>query len=280
MHVYGGMTQEELDREYSPSSCAPQFAAHLTRYATASDRARRILDHQSDVRYGPGPSELLDFYPPRRPRAPLFVFVHGGHWQEMSKEASAFAAVDLVEQGAGFIAVGYGLAPDHGIGSMVTSVRRALRWISSHAAELGSRPDLVFAGGSSAGAHLVATALCATAEEPCEVAGAVLLSGVYDLEPVRLSYVNDKVRMDGPAAVAHSPIHHLPLATSKAVVARGAAETAEYARQHADFVRALTRTGLRPVDLTVAGRDHFDLPFDLGCRGTALGDAVLTLMGL
>ncbi|MFI6855386.1 alpha/beta hydrolase [Streptomyces sp. NPDC050416] len=280
MYVYGDMTQEELDREYSPSSCAPQFPAHLTRYETDSDRAREILDHRLDVRYGPGAAELLDFYPPRRPQAPLFVFVHGGHWQEMNKEASAFAAPDLVEQGAGFIAVGYGLAPDHGIGSMVTSIRRALGWISSHAAELGTRRDLLFAGGSSAGAHLVAMALCAAAEEPWDVAGAVLLSGVYDLEPVRLSYVNDKVRMDGCAAAANSPIHHLPLATSKVIVARGAAETAEYARQHVDFVNALTHRGLRLVDLTVAGRDHFDLPFDLGRRGTALGDAVLTQMGL
>ncbi|MFD4139616.1 alpha/beta hydrolase [Streptomyces sp. NPDC058572] len=280
MLVHGEMTQKELDREYSPSSCAPEFTAHLTRYATDSDRAREILDHQLDVRYGPGAAELLDFYPPRRPRSPLFVFVHGGHWQEMSKEDSAFPARDLVEQGAGFIAVGYGLAPEHGIGSMVASIRRALRWTGSHAADLGTRPDLIFAGGSSAGAHLVAMALCAGTEEPRGVAGAVLLSGVYDLEPVRLSYVNDKVRMDGSAAAAYSPIRHLPLATPKAIVARGAAETAEYARQHVDFVNELSRHGLQSVDLRVAGRDHFDLPFDLACRGTALGDAVLTHMGL
>ncbi|MGC5346237.1 alpha/beta hydrolase [Streptomyces sp. DT24] len=274
------MVQEELDREYSPSSCAPDFMAHLARYASESERAREELEHQLDISYGSGDAELLDFFSPRRTGAPLFVFVHGGHWQESGKGDSAFAAQDFIERGAGFVAVGYGLAPAYGLASMVSSVRTALRWIKDHAQDLGTRPDLIFVGGSSAGAHLVATALCGTVDDSPAVAGATLLSGVYDLEPVRLSYVNDKLGLDESVASANSPALHLPCATPRVIVARAAAETKEYARQHVEFVETLARQGLSAVDLTIAGRDHFDAPFDLGRRGTELGDAVLAQMGL
>jgi arylformamidase len=277
------MSQEELDREYSPSSRAPNFVATLDRYAKESARAREDLDYHADLAYGPGSAELLDFFPPVRVPAPLQVFVHGGHWQQMSKEDSCFAASALVERGAAFVALGYGLAPEHSLDSMVASVRRALWWLREHAEELGSHPDTIFASGSSAGAHLVAMALCDTAEQesdPPPVAGASLLSGVYDLEPVRLSYVNDRVGMDEATAFGNSPLYHLPCATSQVIMARGVAETTEYARQHTDFVRALGEHGHSVVDLVVTARNHFDLPLDLGRRDTVLGRSVLAQMRL
>jgi arylformamidase len=288
------MDRAELDRQYSPSSRAPDFARILDRYRTESAAARAHLANELDVPYGPGPAERLDFFPAapdrtdRPRRAPLHVFVHGGHWQELSKDDSCFAAPALVAAGAGFVALGYGLAPEHRLETMVDSVRRGLCWLREHARELGTGPDLLFASGSSAGAHLVAMALATTptgepapAGEPGTVAGACLLSGVYDLEPVRHSYVNEAVGLTRATAFANSPLHHLPLHTADVIVARGAAETDEYARQHATFARALQAPGGGTHrDLVVAGRNHFDLPLDLGRRGTVLGDAVLRQMRL
>ncbi|GAA3177456.1 MULTISPECIES: hypothetical protein [Streptomyces] len=116
--------------------------------------------------------------------------------------------------------------------------------------------------------------------EAMPVAGACLLSGVYDLEPVQRSYVNDAVGMDVGTAHRNSPCHRLPLSTAQVIVARGAAETDEYARQHREFAESLRSGGQRVVDLVAAGRNHFDLPFDLGRDDTPLGCAVLEQMSL
>jgi arylformamidase len=274
------MDKAELDRQYSPSSLVPNVAAILDRYRSASAAARERLACERDVRYGPDPAEVLDFFPPTGPDAPLHVFVHGGHWQELSKDESSFAAPAFVAAGAAFAALNYGLAPERDLPAMVASVRRGLHWLREHARELGSRPDRLYASGSSAGAHLVAMALVSPG--PVTVAGACLLSGVYDLEPVRLSYVNDAVGLTEATAYANSPLHHLPLHTTDVIVARGADETGEYGRQHATFVGALGGGALGGpvVDLVVAGRNHFDLPLDLGRRDTVLGRAVLDQMRL
>lgn len=195
MTAYAGMSKGELDREYSPSSRAPDFASILARYRTESAAAREQLVCRRDLAYGPAPAERLDYFPVPGADAPMQVYVHGGHWQESCKEDSSFAApAFVVGAGVAFVALGYGLAPQRDLASMVASVRRGLRWLVTHAAELGCCPDLVFASGSSAGAHLVAMALATVpGTEAVPVAGACLISGVYDLEPVRLSYVNDQV---------------------------------------------------------------------------------------
>jgi arylformamidase len=267
------MDRAELDRQYSPSSLVPDFMTVLDRYRSESAAARARLACAPDVRYGPDPAEVLDFFPAGQRGAPLHVFVHGGHWQELSKDESSFAAPAFVAAGAAFAALGYGLAPDRDLPAMVASVRRGLDWLREHARELGTRPDRLYASGSSAGAHLVAMALTAAPG----IAGACLVSGVYDLEPVRLSYVNDAVGLTEATAFANSPLHHLPLHTTDVIVARGANETGEYGRQHATFVDAL---GGPVVDLVVAGRNHFDLPLDLGRPDTVLGRAVLDQMRL
>ena len=281
MTAYADLDQQQLDREYSPSSRAPDFEDTLGRYATQSAEALASLRCSLNVRYGPGPEELVHFFPADRPAAPVVVYVHGGHWQALSKEDSCFAAPQVVAAGAAFAALGYGLAPGCRLDQMVRSVRRGLHWFAQNAARLGLRSDAIYAAGSSAGAHLVAAATSRIPGGRAQpVAGLCLLSGVYDLEPIRLSYVNDAVGLDQAAARAHSPLFHLPLAAGSVIVARGGAETAEYARQHESFARALVDTGHRVVDLVDPGRNHFDLPLDLGVRGTALGDALLAQLDL
>ncbi|MDN2501074.1 alpha/beta hydrolase [Nocardia nova] len=272
--------RNELDREYSPSSVAPQYLSILRSYGIRSASARERHPHDADVRYGPEPAETLSFFPPARRPAPVHVFVHGGHWQESSKEDSCFAAPAFLRAGAGFVALGYGLAPRRTLGDMVRSVRRGIRWIADHAGDLGIRPDGVYLSGSSAGAHLVAAAVASDGVDLAPIAGITLLSGVYDLEPVRHSYVNDLVGMTPADVRAYSPIRHLPLRAPRILVARAAAETSEYGRQQAEFVRAVRRGGQQCDNRVFADRNHFDLPLDLADPATPLGREVLAQMQL
>lgn len=283
--VYRGYDRRTLDRQYSPSSRAPDMNAVVARYGEESEKVRADFGVRRGIPYGHAPAESLDFFPAGSRNAPLVVFLHGGYWQELSRDDSSFPARGLVPAGAAFAALGYGLAPEYRLDEIVAQVRRGLHWLLEHAAELGVDPDRIHLGGSSAGAHLALTALLDDwrpgGRRPADAfAGAVLLSGVYDLEPLRLTYVNGPLGLDAAAAARLSPIHRLPARLPALVVARGGAETEEFARQHDELVRAVEprAAGLREV--VAADRNHFDLPFDLADPASALGAAVFAQVGL
>ncbi|MFF8770282.1 alpha/beta hydrolase [Kitasatospora sp. NPDC015120] len=280
MNVYGKYDQEALDIQYSPSSKVDDIKPFLTEYAVRSRRTREELAVRRGIPYGPEACETLDFFPADGPGAPLLVFVHGGYWQELSKDDSAFPAPGAVAAGAAFAALGYGLAPQYSLEQIVGQARRGLAWLVQHADELGVDRRRIHLAGHCAGAHLVLSALLddwrPDGRHPADVfAGAVLVSGVYDLEPLRLTYVNKPLGLTEVTARRLSPLHHLPDRLPPLVVARGGAETDEFCRQHGDAVEALGRRSPGIRDLVVHHRNHFDITFDLTDPATALGASVL-----
>lgn len=273
----------DIDRQFSPSSCIPSIDRYLREYEDRSADARRRLKVHAGLRYGAHPDETLDFFPAAEDRAPLHVFVHGGNWQALSKDDSAFAAPDFVAEGVSFAAVNYALAPSSSLDAIVAMTRRCVRWLLTHADALGFDRTRVQLSGHSAGAHLIAMAMTPDGSSEADlsraVSGLVLLSGLYDLEPVRHSYVNDALRLDGPAALRNSPWRVLPARVPPVVIARGGNETEEYKRQHGVMTRVLRRR-TTVVEVVEQEKNHFDLPYDLGARGTSLGDAVLAQLGV
>lgn len=272
----------DLDLAYSPSSLVPDLAAHLTRYATDSARARTTLRVHRGLPCGGLPEQRLDLFPAALPGAPLMVFVHGGYWQELSRDEAAFAAADFVAAGVSFAALGYGLAPRHRMRAITAMAADSVRRICAGRAGLPGAPAAVHLSGHSAGAHLVASALLDTAgwraaglDPAAEIASATLISGVYELEPLTHTYVNDALGMDAREARDVSPLHRLPAgALPPLLLARGVRETAAFAGQQDAFARAARAGGADVDELVVPGRHHFDLPFDLGAPDTALGAAV------
>ncbi|GIJ09819.1 alpha/beta hydrolase [Micromonospora andamanensis] len=285
--MYLTYDQRALDIQYSPSSRVADINVFLREYAERSAQARDRLDVLSGVRCGPRPEQLLDYFPAARPGGPLLVFIHGGYWQELSRLESSFMALDLVPRGISVAALGYGLAPTYGLPEIVDMVAEGVRWICRNACQLPASPRSVYLSGCSAGAHLAVMALLDTSggqrdgDRPDRaVAGAILLSGVYDLEPVRRTYVNRALGLDPGTARDYSPMRRLPAVLPPLVVARGENETDEFGRQQAEFVEAVRACGSRVVDLVVPSRNHFDLAFDLGVPGTMLGDSLTELIGL
>ncbi|MFE9025068.1 alpha/beta hydrolase [Streptomyces iakyrus] len=278
------LTGARLDRAYSPSHLVPSLRHYLDEYAALSARARRAPGVRTGLRYGPGTAEKLDFWPARPAPAPVQIFVHGGNWQELTERSSAFAALAFRRAGAAFAAVGYGLAPATPLDEIVAGVRRCVRWIHENADDLGVDPRRIHLSGTSAGAHLAAMALVpAGPGEPAAaglLAGATLLSGIYDLEPVSRSYVNEALRLDADAVRRNSPPELLPDELPPVVLARGGVETEEYVRQHDLMAEALRRRGALAANVVEAHRNHFDLPYDLADRATPLGRAVLAQMRL
>lgn len=262
--AWRGWSRERLEREYSPSSRVAAIGPLIDAYRTRSAAASAALAHLR-VDHGGDTSSLVF---PAGDGVPLVVFLHGGYWQELSAADSTFGAADCVPRGIAWAAVDYTLAPRASLARIVDQCRRAVRDLCTRAAEFGCDPRRVWLAGSSAGAHLAAMAMLDPALPPsgARPAGAVLLSGVYDLRPLVTTYVNDALGLDEPRAWALSPLADAPRRVAPALVAWGEHETASFVAQSRRFAHAAGA-----ATLEAAGRNHFDLVFDLGDVSTPLG---------
>jgi arylformamidase len=140
----------------------------------------------------------------------------------------------------------------------------------------------IYAGGHSAGGQLAGllagTDWTARGLPEHLVKGVVGISGLYDLEPVRLSNVNEWLRLDEAAAQRNSPIHHLPRATTPLLAVVGSKETNEFKRQTADFAEAWRASG-SPADARVLdGLNHYDIVLDLLEDDSAFARAMLEVV--
>lgn len=274
-----------LEREYSPSSYVSDLPAILRDYDQRSLAARRHLPPRT-YRYGHTDAETLDFFAPagdRQQMAPrsVAIYIHGGYWQELSKDQHSFPASGFVDQGMAYIAINYGLAPDASLAEMIDRCRRALLWVVSHSEELAIDPRGIHLLGCSAGGHLAA--MCALTDWTTlgltqkPIRSVTLLSGVFDLRPLSLTYVNDAIGMTTADALLHSPLLLVDTASAPLppmLLVVGENETSEFKRQSQDFTAALHRRGAKAHLTQISLRNHFDLLFDLNDRQSELASMV------
>ena len=266
---YARLSRAELDRQLSPSRSAKDYEAVLSRHAaeTAALAGAGDLERWSDVAYGAGARQRYDVTAPRTgARRPCLAFIHGGFWQEGSKDWSGFAARAYARAGWAHVGLGYTLAPEAGLEQIVDEIAAALRHLRDHAADYGIDPDRIVLAGHSAGAHLAAAILTGLGGEdlPGAMAGYVLISGVYDLAPVAASYVNDVVGLTPGDVERLSPLLYWPAADRPVHLVVGADEPAAFGRQ-SDALAALWGRKLRRISLSrCPGRDHFDVLDELG----------------
>jgi len=269
------------DDAYLPGRFVPSVRPFLDEYARRSARARRELGWWP-VRYGPDPGEWMHVFPAPGPGAPLVVFVHGGYWQELTELESSFAARDMLAAGAAYAAVGYGLAPRVRLGEIVAQVRRAVLSLCRNASTVNADPKRVVLVGHSAGAQLVCMALLGELPDglvPRDLAcAAVLLSGLYELAPLRRSSIGAAVGITAADVAAYSPVRQLQARMPPLLLARAADEPAGFGYQQRRLAEAAVRLGVPVTELVVSGRNHFDLPLGLADPADPLGHAVLELL--
>jgi arylformamidase len=282
--VFRDYDQAALDRQYNQRAWVPNADALIRRYVAGSDAARVRLGEPESIAYGSSSIETLDLYRAARSPAPVLVFFHGGVWQRLSKRESAFAAEAFVNAGAHFAAPDFAAVPAASLADLVDQVRRAVAFLYRSAERLGIARDRIHVSGHSSGGHLAACVLTtdwAAYGLPREtVGGGLCMSGIYDLEPVRLSARNDFVRLDLASEAALSPQRHLDRLACPLVVGCAEFDTAEFRRQARDFAAAAARAGgaVRLVD--GPGFNHFDVIETLADPQGLLGRLMLAQMGL
>jgi arylformamidase len=258
--LYRGMDRAALDAAYNNAAAVKNSAQILADWQARSERIRARYPDGLDLRYGPGERNRIDLFEAKKD-SPLLIFIHGGYWQARAKELFAFIVPGPLEHGISVALVGYTLAPHKRLDAIVGEIHAAIRY-------LDSRANRVVVSGWSAGAHLSAMAM----QMPAVNAG-LLISGLYDLEPIRHSYVNDKLRLDAFEAQRNSPIS-LPAFSEPLVIAYGARELPELCRQSEEYASKVPQAKL----LRLPHHDHFTILEELASPTGALTRELCTLI--
>jgi arylformamidase len=243
-----------LDAGYNNGAAVANIDAITAAWEARSAALRQRGDAMLDLAYGARPRNRIDFFRCAVPRAPTLAFVHGGYWQMRAKEGFAFLAKGPLSIGMNVALVGYTLAPAASMDEIVAEVRCAIDWLAAQLPELGGDANKLLVSGWSAGAHLAAM----TMDHP-SVRGCLAISGIYDLEPIRHCYVNDKLGLDEAAARRNSPMIVQPSRQVPLAIVVGGAELPLMVQQSVDYAQALRQQGWPVLFREIPGADHFSV---------------------
>ncbi|XP_066999176.1 kynurenine formamidase isoform X1 [Anabrus simplex] len=266
----------EIDRQYSPRMWSQRLPPeevvknHVAVARQASEAAKAAVPCVLGVQYGPTEGQRLDIYGGENiPKdAPIVVYIHGGYWQELSKDISSYCVQPLYKAGIRVIILGYDLAPRVRLGDIVEEMNAAGKYILDLAQKLQSRS--VWFMGHCAGAHLIMMLLTSDwfnqlpESQQSLVQGCVLISGIYDLAPLVYTHLNPALDLTIDEIELYSAFPKrtwIPLSLKdklKVLVTIAAHDSPEFKRQNEEFQNLLRKTCKQVEFLTVPNVDHFD----------------------
>jgi len=271
--VYRGMDRAALDAAYDNTDAVADSQTYRARWWDESAAIRGELQSRLDLRYGLRQRATVDYFPSGAANAPLFVFIHGGYWQRNEKERFSFVSSGPRAHGINVAVPGYTLAPEATLTDIVTEIREALTFLATRADDLGFDRERIFLSGWSAGGHLTAT----TASHPA-VRGGIPISGIFDLEPIALGVLNEKLALSADEVANLSPMRNLSDRVPPQRLFVGGAELPELKRQSEDYTAA-ARARRLPVSVTMLpGHHHFSILDEIALPDGAITRALLDLI--
>ena len=279
-----------LDRMYNNRLLVPDHALHFARWATDSESARRQQPCRLNLAYGSKPSETLDLFPSSTSKnahkAPVLVFIHGGYWRSLDKADHSFIAPQFTQTGACVVVPNYALCPAISIPGIVQQMVEALAWTWRHIAEFGGDPERITVAGHSAGGHLAAMMLITDWAAhgpdlpPRLVNNAVSISGLYNLEPIRLTpFLKNDLNLT-PEQVNQASPARLPRPQQGMLYSvAGGDESDEFLRQNQLIQQAWGAQAV-PVCESLLDLNHFSILETLVAPSHRLHRLALELLGL
>lgn len=275
--VYRGMDRETLTRAYDNSGAVLDSPEWLQRWRQRSEALRARPGHKLNLAYGSGDRQMIDYFACGVPDSPLFVFLHGGYWQRNSRDMFSFVAEGPMANGFDVAIVGYTLAPEASLQQILDECTWAIDFLLDRAQTLELTFDArhVVVGGWSAGGHLAAALL--TGEHRLE--GALSISGIFDLEPIYLCALNDKLGLSSDDALRLSPLHRIGASQPALCAVFGEDELPELQRQSTDYAQAAKVAGA-PVTLElIVACNHFSILEELYRKDGRLVHCLQVLIG-
>ena len=247
------LNQEELDRGLNNGLAVAGSAEIVAGWdARSAEIRKRHADHL-DLRYGPRERNRIDFLKVAE-NAPTLLFIHGGYWQMRAKETFALFAEGPMAHGINVALIGYTLAPEATLDQIVAEIHAGIDCLAARLPDLGGDGNGIVVSGWSAGGHLTAMSL----SHPLVRAG-MAISGIYDLEPIRASYLNVKLGLDEAASRLNSPMKQAGGPNKPLSLVVGSAELPLLRKQTADFAGHRAKFGLPVTYEEIPGADHFSI---------------------
>jgi len=273
MSVYRGMDQAALDAGYNNTAAVADSSRILADWDRRSAELAATVPGHLDLRYDARERNRVDYFPAAQKHAPVLVFIHGGYWQMRAKETFRFVAAGPLAHGISVANVAYTLAPDASLEQIVGEIQAAITWVEANAPRLGGDAKRIVVSGWSAGGHLTAMSLSHPA-----VRGGLAISGIFDLEPIRLSFLNEKLKLDEGDVERLSPLSNVAEASTPLAMAYGTAELPELQRQSREFGAARASAGLPTKLAALPGHNHFTILEELAKPDGALTALVRELV--
>jgi len=269
--VYRGYAPMEMARQYSPRFQTDMNVLFKDWSRQGEAFRAQFLGLGLDLCYGPGRYETFDiFMPEGDERPPVWVFVHGGYWQASDKNQHAQLGKGMLEAGFAVVMANYALAPENSLANIVAQITRLLTYLVEQADSLGVDASRLHIAGHSAGGH-IAGMIAARGSAPT-LRSALLLSGVFDLEPLTFLPMGKVLALTPDIIASLSPLRQPAPRGVKIGVAVGDTESDEFKRQS----REMAAHWNAPEALIVPGH-HFSMLE--GLNSGALLDLARSLAG-
>jgi acetyl esterase/lipase len=248
-----GMSQDERDLGLNNGVAVKGSVEMVGGWEQRSGEMRKRYGDHLDLRYGPRERNRIDFFKAAE-KAPTLLFIHGGYWQTRAKEVFSIFAEGPMAHGINVALIGYTLAPDATLDEIVAEIHAGIDFLSRELPALGGDASGIVASGWSAGGHLTAMAL----SHP-KVRAGMAISGIYDLEPIRHSYLNVKLGLDEPMSRRNSPMMQAGGPPKPLSLVVGSAELPLLRKQTADFAGHRAKFGLPVTYEEIPGANHFTI---------------------
>lgn len=286
--VFRNYDQASLDAQYNLRPLVPNHEVIFERYIRDSQATCDNYPCELDIAYGEQAGERLDVFKALHTDkpAPVLTFIHGGYWRNKDKSDYRYIAPGFAAMGIHCVVVNYTLAPHASMDEIVRQNRAALVWLWRNIERYGGDPERLFVSGHSAGGHMVGMMMAtdwpafSNNSAPANILkGGTAISGLFDLEPIRLCYLNETLGMSKDEARRNSPIHLSPGSDAPLILALGGDETDEYHRQQNEFEQNWREKGCRIDAVDMPALNHYDVIDHLGMPGSKLFQTIVRQIG-
>jgi arylformamidase len=275
-----------IDAEYDPERRAGPRQPFIDWYVLESALARSGLECRLDIPYGPSPAETLDIFPSAEPDSPLLLYIHGGYWRALSSKEFSFVAGGLVPLGITVAVMNYALCPQVTIADITRQSHTAVAWLASNARRFSADPGRIYAAGHSAGGQQVGMLLSGggsavssgTAGGAAALAGGIAISGLFDLRPLRHSWLQPTLQLTEGACEEQSPLLHVPRQAPPLLLTVGGEESESLIGQSQKYHATWRAAGLRSTFHPQPGANHYTAIYGLGDPDNPLARTVAQFM--
>lgn len=278
MNVYKDYNQDQLNNQYNTRLQVPDYTLYFNRWERSSRETAEVNTILKDIPYGTHPLEQLDIFPSKIQHSKTLVFIHGGYWHLLDKSMFHFLAGHFLNHNVTTVLLNYPLAPKASISEIVASCRKGIQWLHANIIRYNGDPSELYLMGHSAGGHLASMML--VEEEAILLRAVISLSGLFRLEPVMLSYLNDSIKMDRENATNNSSAFLNPVNDCPILLVTGTAETDEFKAQSQELCNCWKSKCSNITLLNVPGKNHYSILDAVVEKDSILKSAINRLMDL